>query len=532
MSSTELVALVCCDLGGIVRGRSLLTSELEETLQTGVGWVPANHSLTPHGPLAEHTPFDSTGDLRLLPDPDTHVRVEAQDTGSGMSDTGANALELVLCDIVETDGAPWECCPRRFLRDALAELERELGARVVASFEHEFQLLGAEGGAAAFAPTEPAAFSPGPPAGAAFSPEPAAARRSLGPAAAPFSLEAQRRAEPFAAEAMGALVEAGAQPERIFAEFAPHQFEIPVEPAEGVAAADRAVVLREVVREVARRRGLRATFTPLLHPEEPGNGVHIHLNLLDADGTPLLYDATRPGCLSELGGRFAAGILRHAGALSALCAPSPVSAARLTPHRWSAGAVCVGERNREVLLRIPPLVALAAGAGAASSSSSSSSPSSPIPHPISPRSCAWSTAAPTPPRTPTWRSGRSSAPGSTECARASRRRRSSIATPRTSTPPRPSASASAHYPPRWRSRCGRSPRTTSCAGGWARRCTRRTSASSGRSSTRSPNWTSGRCASAMPRSIDCFAFTDTYALGIAIVCIKDGGVCYKKLKAR
>jgi glutamine synthetase len=322
LSSTELVALVCCDLGGIVRGRSLLTSELEETLQAGVGWVPANQSLTPHGPLAEHTPFDSTGDLRLLPDSDAHVRVEAESTGSGMSDTGANALELVLCDIVETDGTPWECCPRRFLRDALAELERELGARVVASFEHEFQLLSDE------------------------------------PAAVPFSLEAQRRAEPFAAEAMGALVEAGAEPERIFAEFAPHQFEIPVAATEGAAAADRSVVLKEVVREVARRRGLRATFTPLLHPDQPGNGVHIHLNLLDADGAPLLYDAARPGCLSELGGRFAAGILRHAGALCALCAPSPVSASRLTPHRWSAGAVCVGERNRETLLRIPPLVAL------------------------------------------------------------------------------------------------------------------------------------------------------------------------------
>jgi glutamine synthetase len=311
VSSSELVALVCCDLGGIVRGRSLPTTELGETLRAGVGWVPANHSLTPHGPLAARTPFDSTGDLRLLPDPDTHVRVEA-----------ANTLELVLCDIVETDGTPWECCPRRFLREALGELRRELGACVVAGFEHEFQLLSEE------------------------------------PPAAPFSLEALRRAEPFAVEAIGALVEAGAQPERIFAEFAPHQFEIPVEATEGVAAADRSVVLKEVVREVARRRGMRATFTPLLHPEEPGNGVHIHLNLLDADGALLLYDAARPGHLSELGGRFAAGILRHAGALTALCASSPVSAARLTPHRWSAGAVCVGERNRETLLRIPPLVAL------------------------------------------------------------------------------------------------------------------------------------------------------------------------------
>ncbi len=330
MSSTELVALVCCDLGAIVRGRSLFASELGESLQAGVSWVPANHSLTPHGPLADHTPFGSTGDLRLLPDPSTRVRVEANahggaegDGGIGTAD-GGSALEFVLCDIVETDGRPWECCPRRFLRAALAELEGELGARVVASFEHEFQLL------------------------------------SDAPGAAPFSLEAQRRAEPFAAEAMAALDEAGAQPERFFPEFAAHQFEIPVAAAEGLAAADRSVVLKEVVREVARWRGLRASFAPLVDPAGPGNGAHIHLSLLDAAGAPLLYDAARPACLSELGGRFAAGILRHAGALSALTAPSPVSSARLTPHRWSAGAVCLGERNREALLRIPPLVALAA----------------------------------------------------------------------------------------------------------------------------------------------------------------------------
>ncbi len=317
MSATDLVALVCCDLGAIVRGRSVLASELGAQLDAGVGWVPANHSLTPLGPLAEETPFGSTGDLRLLPDPDTHVRVEG--------DAGASALELVLCDIVETDGRPWECCPRHFLREALVELEAECGARLEASFEHEFQL----------------------------------AREA--PPALPFSLAEQRLVDPFGVEVMGALIEAGAQPERFFAEFAADQFEIPVEVAEGVTAADRSVVLREVVREVARRCGMRASFAALLDPAGPGNGAHIHVTLLDADGEPLLYDADRPARLSELGGRFAAGILRHAGALSALCAPSPASAARLTPHRWSAGAVCLGAGNREALLRIPPLVALAGG---------------------------------------------------------------------------------------------------------------------------------------------------------------------------
>jgi glutamine synthetase len=313
VSRGELVALVCCDLGAIVRGRSLPVGELQSQLDTGVGWVPANHALTPIGPLAEGSPFGSTGDLRLLPDRDARIRLEA--------DGSEGPLELVLCDIAETDGRPWECCTRGFLRKALGQLERELGLRVVASFEHEFQLLEGE------------------------------------PPALPFSLEAQRRAAPFPELAMDALLTAGVEPERFMPEYASHQFEIPVAASEGIAAADRAVIFREVVREVARRMGKRASFTPLLDPAQAGNGVHVHLSLLDGDGLTVLYDASKPAALSELGGRFAAGVLLHARALSALSAPSPVSAARLAPHRWSAGAVTLGAQNRETLLRIPPLLA-------------------------------------------------------------------------------------------------------------------------------------------------------------------------------
>jgi glutamine synthetase len=317
MSGPQLTALVTCDLGAIVRGRAVFTDELDDHLQRGIGWVPANHSLTPLGSLADHSPFDSRGDLRLLPDLDTRARVG--------EDEGEPALDLVLCDIVETDGTPWGCCPRLFLREALRELEQEFSLRVQCSFEHEFQLLRSER------------------------------------AALPFSLEAQRRAEPFASRAMAALAQAGAAPERFFAEFAPHQYELPVAPVDGLAAADRAVVLREVVRDVARRDGVRATFVPLLDPTAAGNGVHIHLRLLDAAGEPVLYREGAPAHMSPLGMSFAAGILGHARALSALTAPSPVSGARLAPHHWSAGAVSLAERNREALLRIPPLVELGGG---------------------------------------------------------------------------------------------------------------------------------------------------------------------------
>jgi glutamine synthetase len=314
VSSVELVMLACCDLGGIVRGRSLPSGELAAHVDVGVGWVPANHALTPLGGLAEPNPFGSTGDLRLRPVVDTHTRLDGDDT--------TPAFELVLCDIVETDGSPWECCPRTFLANALEELEHELGATLLASFEHEFQLV---------SPLVPGL---------------------------PFSLEAQRLAEPFASRVMGALADVGAQPERFMPEFGEHQYEIPVMPAAGVAAADRSVVLREIVRELARRSGVRATFAPMASPEGPGNGAHIHFSLVDHAGGQLFYDAASEFGLSELGLRFAAGILDHASALSAITAPSPTSAARLAPHHWSAGAVCLGARNREALLRIPPLVSL------------------------------------------------------------------------------------------------------------------------------------------------------------------------------
>ena len=315
MSEVELVALVCCDLGAIVRGRSVAADELAANITRGVGWVPADHALTPLGPLAEPNPFGSTGDLRLLPDPSTRVRLDQE----------VDPFDLLLCDIVETDGRPWECCPRRFLRESLDVLEQELGARLRASFEHEFVLHEEQ------------------------------------PAGLPFSLESQRRVTPFPARVMGALREAGVEPERFLPEFADHQFEIPTAPAEGLAAADRSVVLKEVVREVARREGRRASFLPFLGPTDTGNGVHIHLDLLDEDGVSMLYDASATSCLSELAGAFAAGILRHARALCALSAASPVSYQRLAPEHWGAGAVALASRNREALLRIPPLVTLGDG---------------------------------------------------------------------------------------------------------------------------------------------------------------------------
>jgi glutamine synthetase len=311
----ELVGFLHCDLSGLNRGRSVPASELESRLEAGVGWVPADQALTPFGPIAEPNPWGSTGDLRLLPDRATEVRVDLWDEIS--------PLHFFLCDAANTDGSAWDSCPRTFLKDALARLERQTGLRLVASFEHEFLLLG---------PT-----------------------LETGPG---FSFEAQRLVEPFGPLVMAALRQSGLEPETFLPEYGPGQFEIPCSPTAGLTAADRAAAMREVVREVARRLGYRASFAPMSDPEGVGNGVHVHMSLVDTDGQPVFYDPEKPGSMSATAASFAAGILEHLPALCAFTAPSVVSYLRLGPHHWSAGFGSTSERDREATIRIPPLVGI------------------------------------------------------------------------------------------------------------------------------------------------------------------------------
>jgi glutamine synthetase len=312
VTGPPLTAFVYCDLGGIVRGRLLSSATVEQRLVSGAAWVPANLSLTPFGGIAELDPHGPTGDVRLVPDPGTRVNV---DFGEDVA-----PLDLLLCDVVGTDGRPWDCCPRTFLASALEDLEREAGVRLLAAFEHEFQFV------------------------------------DDSPPSLPFSLTAHRRVEPFGSVVMDALAQARVEPEFFFPEYGRHQFEVTCAPTEGVGAADRSVIAKEVIREAARLTGHQATFAPLRAGHTVGNGSHIHFSFRDGDDRPAMYDASRPGRLSPVAAQFAAGVLRHAPALAAFVTPSAASFGRLGPHRWSVGAACIGERNRETLLRISPVV--------------------------------------------------------------------------------------------------------------------------------------------------------------------------------
>lgn len=307
--NTPDLFIATCDLAGQVRGRGAPRESYDSVLRSGLGWVPANLGISAFGSIAPGSAFGSTGDLRLMPDEATEITIPGDSLDPG--------LKILLADQTQSDGSDWDCCPRTFLRRAINDFWQQTGLRVIATFEHEFTLEGL-------------------------------------PESAPFSLHRHRDAEPFGTDLVRLLTACGMAPENWLPEYGPDQFEITVEPSDPLTAADRAVLLRELVRDLAIRRGLRASFAPLQQPNGTGTGVHVHISLVDGQGKPVLFDDSRPGRLSEVGSRFSAGILRHAEALTAWTAPSPVSFLRLAPDRWSVGGIFLAERNREALLRICP----------------------------------------------------------------------------------------------------------------------------------------------------------------------------------
>jgi glutamine synthetase len=102
-------------------------------------------------------------------------------------------------------------------------------------------------------------------------------------------------------------------------------------------------------------------FSPKPSADGVGNGVHIHMSLQDASGTPITYAPEGRMGLSDLAQQFCAGILHHLPALAAITAPSPVSYLRLTPNRWAPTAVDIVQQDRGASLRVCPVFA-AAGA--------------------------------------------------------------------------------------------------------------------------------------------------------------------------
>jgi glutamine synthetase len=137
-------------------------------------------------------------------------------------------------------------------------------------------------------------------------------------------------------------------------EFSPGQFEINLGHSSLVDAADRAFRLKSAVQEIARLRGLLATFMAKPFNDEGGSGFHVHVSLADEAGRNVFGDVDGQDGLSPAGRHAIGGVLRHAAALSALLNPTINSYKRFGPDTLAPWLIDWGLDNRSAMVRVPP----------------------------------------------------------------------------------------------------------------------------------------------------------------------------------
>lgn len=318
-ANLRLVRFLYCDNGGIIRGKTTHASKLQNRIHEGIGQTLAMQAFTGVETLASVEGMGPIGEFRLIPDPNTFVILPYAPSSASM-----------MCDMILSNGTPWQACPRTFLKRIIQRLADQ-GMRAEVAVEHEFYLAREEHGH--FIPAD----------------------NSL--CYSSIGLDDQ-------AEVIDAILETletqGISVELFHTELGPAQQELSIHHSDVLKAADNVCLVRETVRGVARSFDVLASFAPKPFLDQAGSGAHIHLSLWgngsgEQAGNNLFYDATQRGGLSQIGRYFIGGVLHHIRALVAITCGSPNSYRRLLPHFWSSAYGAYGFDNREGAIRIPSL---------------------------------------------------------------------------------------------------------------------------------------------------------------------------------
>lgn len=134
-------------------------------------------------------------------------------------------------------------------------------------------------------------------------------------------------------------------------ESGPGQFEVTLHHQDALRAADDTWLFKALIRGLARRHGVAATFMAKPFAEDAGNGMHMHFSVLDADGRNVFDDGGPEG--SDTLRSAVAGCLAAMQGSTLILAPHANSYARLVPGSHAPTAICWAHENRTAALRIP-----------------------------------------------------------------------------------------------------------------------------------------------------------------------------------
>lgn len=157
--------------------------------------------------------------------------------------------------------------------------------------------------------------------------------------------------EAFVRDVTTAAASAGVGIEQFHPEYGRNQFEISLTPLAPVAAADQLVLMRLVVGRVARRHGMRVSYSPVPFAGGVGSGAHQHFSLSQNDAAVFSGRQGAHG-LTDDGAHAIGGILDGLPEAQGVLSGSILSGLRMQPGLWAGANICWGTENREAAVRL------------------------------------------------------------------------------------------------------------------------------------------------------------------------------------
>ncbi|MDL2220526.1 type I glutamate--ammonia ligase [Eubacteriales bacterium OttesenSCG-928-N14] len=256
-------------------------------------------------------------DMYLYPDESTYCVLPI--------DTEGGKEARMICDVYTTSGEPFCGDPRYVLRRAI-QRAKDMGYSASIGPECEFFMFKLDDdGNPTTQPVDDAGY---------------------------FDLDPVDRGAAARKEMCALLEQMNFEVEAAHHECGRGQHEIGFKYADPLAAADNIMTLKMVVKVVARKHGLHATFMPKPLYNAAGSGMHTNISLWQ-DGKNAFYDPNSELGLSTVAHEFIAGIMHHARALTAVTNPTVNSYKRLVPGYEAPVHIAWSAKNRSPLIRVP-----------------------------------------------------------------------------------------------------------------------------------------------------------------------------------
>lgn len=321
------VKIAFADIDGILRGKYISTDKFLSVIENGMGFCDVIFGWDAGDLVYENVQY--TGPHTGYPDCPAEL-----DINTFRKLPWENDVPFFLGELTDAKGDPSPVCPRQLLKKTIKSAN-QMG--YLPYFSQEFEWFN-------FAETPKSA-----------SDKQYKNLTPITPGMFGYSVLRSSLENPYFTDLFELLKKAGVPLEGLHTETGPGTYEAAIVYADILEAADRAIIFKTAVKEIAYRHGVIATFMAKINENLPGCGGHVHQSLWDETGKKNLFHSDKDKMkMSELMKSYIAGQLYCLPHILPLFAPTINSYKRLVEGAWAPTTLTWGVDNRTVSLRVLP----------------------------------------------------------------------------------------------------------------------------------------------------------------------------------